>query len=188
MGVDNACSLRMWGLREGVYRRAGITFMFPTHVGIARTTGQERPTPRHVPYACGDCANAHALWTNAGLCSLRMWGLRAAGRSDVGTRKMFPTHVGIARHRGNCVDAYLDVPYACGDCAISRKNIRHPTQCSLRMWGLRVVAPRGARYFGMFPTHVGIARPDAFSPLRGTDVPYACGDCATCWRTEPAAK
>ena len=71
--------------------------MFPTHVGIARPYCLRWRTPSDVPYACGDCASGTASMTGASLCSLRMWGLRGIRVLGVHQRRMFPTHVGIAR-------------------------------------------------------------------------------------------
>ena len=153
--------------------------MFPTHVGIARGSPRSPRQPRHVPYACGDCA-ARGLglrcWTS---CSLRMWGLRdRADELDV-CQAMFPTHVGIARNKNHQHPAESYVPYACGDCADAGDQDRLRQECSLRMWGLRVVLPKKPPADAMFPTHVGIARVSAAAPSRPGDVPYACGDCAS---------
>ena len=71
------CSLRMWGLREGYQHVADAPQMFPTHVGIARTSGRRMDMDTHVPYACGDCAALRAVRAYSSQCSLRMWGLRA---------------------------------------------------------------------------------------------------------------
>ena len=91
------CSLRMWGLRD--------------------LPPAPPAPPAHVPYACGDCAE---LPNPLGLklqCSLRMWGLRAERRRWNRARRMFPTHVGIARVEETGLRLTPDVPYACGDCA-----------------------------------------------------------------------
>ena len=46
------------------------------------------------------------------------------------------------------------------------------------MWGLREDPVHARRRPCMFPTHVGIARPDRRQRVRREHVPYACGDCA----------
>ena len=176
--------------------------MFPTHVGIARTGSARRRGAGNVPYACGDCARSCRPLRSMGLCSLRMWGLRGAGRNGFAEAVMFPTHVGIARaghgggYRhgdvpyacGDCASAStLDcppphVPYACGDCAPRRAAACRLRECSLRMWGLRGVHAHAPAARRMFPTHVGIARITTGPCPRPSYVPYACGDCAPTWR------
>ena len=132
----------------------------------------------HVPYACGDCANTSSTSIRPILCSLRMWGLRGQIRCGPRHPAMFPTHVGIARMGSSRAFAWLYVPYACGDCALIDGPGAGLSVCSLRMWGLRVLIPAGARLVIMFPTHVGIARRRAGPPRSDAYVPYACGDCA----------
>ena len=172
------CSLRMWGLRVGQVGPVQLIFMFPTHVGIARTEARTCDASSDVPYACGDCASAFAKRQIVDACSLRMWGLRESQQSIAPEQEMFPTHVGIARR---CVMEWKDkrnVPYACGDCADAVKGAFTIGGCSLRMWGLREEVKRQRCRRCMFPTHVGIAR-NLHSPRQDRgNVPYACGDCA----------
>ncbi len=133
---------------------------------------------RNVPYACGDCATASNFGRRPCSCSLRMWGLRAAGDAVPDEYGMFPTHVGIARDRPLARTEGGDVPYACGDCAPMFQGHLGMRPCSLRMWGLRDFGNRPAAYRRMFPTHVGIARDALGRTCSLSDVPYACGDCA----------
>ena len=91
---------------------------------------------------------------------------------------MFPTHVGIARPPATNASSWCDVPYACGDCATPHPVNIIGAECSLRMWGLRGRLRRGERQRYMFPTHVGIARDTRKTYNVGSNVPYACGDCA----------
>ena len=173
-----ACSLRMWGLRGSLDDRMRAIQMFPTHVGIAREIPEPRAQRDHVPYACGDCAQILTALTAPTPCSLRMWGLRDALRTQAAWKCMFPTHVGIARVPASLRDATGDVPYACGDCATITGPRAAPRRCSLRMWGLRASVGGLTLVAGMFPTHVGIARTGSLRGVRRTYVPYACGDCA----------
>ena len=172
------CSLRMWGLRDGMPTMPTRNGMFPTHVGIARIRNAARIAKHNVPYACGDCAEpASGIEGGAG-CSLRMWGLRGASGSSWACPRMFPTHVGIARIVNASDETPRDVPYACGDCAPLLAPHQYVFGCSLRMWGLRVGQAQGVPHPGMFPTHVGIARRVLCPTADGRHVPYACGDCA----------
>ena len=91
--------------------------MFPTHVGIARPKRRVSAPAGHVPYACGDCAEAKSVPVGNLICSLRMWGLRGRGRPRAPGTGMFPTHVGIARTQRFFPLSLPYVPYACGDCA-----------------------------------------------------------------------
>ena len=152
------CSLRMWGLRVDCPRTHAVTVMFPTHVGIARDCRRTAYRARHVPYACGDCAEALTL--------------------DARALFMFPTHVGIARISAARAHPAMHVPYACGDCASLKSDCWRSPACSLRMWGLRDGVSNCGLGRAMFPTHVGIARPDIRRDPPARDVPYACGDCA----------
>ena len=151
----------MWGLRALRRNVPNSDMMFPTHVGIARLEDPARQPAGRGQY------------------SLRMWGLRAI-RSGTGPEpRMFPTHVGIARGcRRRCVWT-PDVPYACGDCAEHPACTAARTACSLRMWGLRGIAITRMNSTLMFPTHVGIARPERTYSSDVRHVPYACGDCAS---------
>ena len=92
---------------------------------------------------------------------------------------MFPTHVGIARRTRTCGCWIRHVPYACGDCAGVGCPCGCPCECSLRMWGLRARGRHVLRTVAMFPTHVGIARLFTARATACTNVPYACGDCAS---------
>ncbi len=152
--------------------------MFPTHVGIARARRTATPAPTYVPYACGDCATV-GLWACLRMaCSLRMWGLRAGACPGRNAVRMFPTHVGIARQPCAYRMSRHYVPYACGDCAATGRRRRPACRCSLRMWGLRDRRAVGMPTYGMFPTHVGIARSRRPPRRSRPHVPYACGDCA----------
>ena len=158
--------------------------MFPTHVGIARNAGRPCIAGLHVPYACGDCADATSHEVEGFPCSLRMWGLRVITQDATSHEVMFPTHVGIARVPG-IVRLRVDyVPYACGDCACVPLRVTSSATCSLRMWGLRDVVAGSMPSCRMFPTHVGIARQCRTVPPACAHVPYACGDCAFAGRIE----
>ena len=172
------CSLRMWGLRGVSHALPQVIPMFPTHVGIARCSSTAAQCPRHVPYACGDCAGVRAVCVLAGKCSLRMWGLRDFAIGRIESRDMFPTHVGIARESVGAHLAVAHVPYACGDCADFGSEERNHERCSLRMWGLRDAGRPRCGAACMFPTHVGIAREPPHRAPGHRYVPYACGDCA----------
>ena len=180
---DVSCSLRMWGLRVRVHVQGVRRVMFPTHVGIARRPVPSRRLPRDVPYACGDCATCVRAPLFDAECSLRMWGLREWTLDVDGAFVMFPTHVGIARRRERPSAMRRNVPYACGDCAAMSSVGRRVKGCSLRMWGLRGHYETVAEHAAMFPTHVGIARQEAYPPRQPRDVPYACGDCACARRS-----
>ena len=91
---------------------------------------------------------------------------------------MFPTHVGIARRTPGLRAMPVDVPYACGDCAVDWPRMEAALRCSLRMWGLRVLWANFSLRREMFPTHVGIARNRRHAAGLARYVPYACGDCA----------
>ena len=146
--------------------------------GLRGTDAHDAEIARHVPYACGDCADTPVPPDTACRCSLRMWGLRDVGLPLFRYAGMFPTHVGIARPRKTAGCGSPHVPYACGDCANQHAELGAGDACSLRMWGLRGRGGAHAGAFQMFPTHVGIARIPRFLRLHGANVPYACGDCA----------
>ena len=169
----------MWGLRVVPLRRALAGGMFPTHVGIARMAWNSPSPCWNVPYACGDCAGLGRLPVAGSACSLRMWGLRDVERAQGHEAGMFPTHVGIARLGDRRIGQQPNVPYACGDCALTNRPSPRNFLCSLRMWGLRGRQTGGRRVPHMFPTHVGIARRHRRRPFVRSDVPYACGDCAS---------
>ena len=107
-----------------------------------------------------------------------MWGLRGPQLEQGVDRRMFPTHVGIARIASMLPMRKGYVPYACGDCASVQKARWTGRQCSLRMWGLRVFGIVAELTDEMFPTHVGIARRIRRRIPNARYVPYACGDCA----------
>ena len=152
--------------------------MFPTHVGIARQTSTACGLAPHVPYACGDCACSASRRQTVNPCSLRMWGLRGRVRRQPPDVRMFPTHVGIARIEQFARMTTRNVPYACGDCALTSHRASRVSKCSLRMWGLRDRVRAGQQFRNMFPTHVGIARASSAARSASRNVPYACGDCA----------
>ncbi len=168
----------MWGLRGLPIRRLLRLRMFPTHVGIARERCGALCQCGDVPYACGDCACGATRSERSLGCSLRMWGLRDREIVRPSRGRMFPTHVGIARTDATGASGRADVPYACGDCAGPYVSTIGYEECSLRMWGLRVIAHVGIFHGEMFPTHVGIARNQLENKTNHRNVPYACGDCA----------
>ena len=168
----------MWGLRGHARGFQPSSPMFPTHVGIALARSRQDHGILHVPYACGDCADARGARAVHARCSLRMWGLRILRQLRRAASVMFPTHVGIARSCHQQGIATGDVPYACGDCATLPPAGHRHQGCSLRMWGLRGTRFRHGGAWSMFPTHVGIARPKRRACWTSSNVPYACGDCA----------
>ncbi len=109
-------------------------------------------------------------------CSPRAWGWSGTARRRPGEPEVFPTRVGMVRHKDENWSLPDGVPHARGD----GPSITLPTssrqRCSPRAWGWSAVPNRRGVLEGVFPTRVGMVRtPLGRAPFPGR-VPHARGD------------
>ena len=170
------CSPREWGWTESPDQLGSSSPVFPTRVGMDRTVGQRRGADSRVPHASGDGPAENMGEVYASVCSPREWGWTAHHLGGVLGRVVFPTRVGMDRHRLPQHAGSSRVPHASGDGPPYALGLPQTAACSPREWGWTGVARRVCALHPVFPTRVGMDRVLAFSMATRICVPHASGD------------
>ena len=89
--------------------------IFPTRVGMDRRDIDSQRNYRYFPHACGDgpCKGWNYRYCN--LFSPRVWGWTAVLDVDLVANDIFPTRVGMDRHKMIIKTEERNFPHACGD-------------------------------------------------------------------------
>ena len=151
-------SPRLWGCSGvGDAFRDGVA-VFPTPVGMFRTSGRARPSSTCFPHACGDVPPM-VPWTSSRLLfSPRLWGCSGRWRRRHRHQRVFPTPVGMFRDTAQSTLRLFGFPHACGDVPESLARHILKAMFSPRLWGCSVIRPFLDDGGGVFPTPVGMFR------------------------------
>ena len=132
--------------------------------------------PMSFPHACGDGPARGRYCGAADMFSPRMWGWSVVLFCAHSFQVVFPTHVGMVRKTCSVRLARLSFPHACGDGPWMANTLSTSPVFSPRMWGWSADGAGIAQNFRVFPTHVGMVRPDPLQHHPHRCFPHACGD------------
>ncbi len=176
-----------------VYRYSEI---FPTRVGMDRSVKQVRPPIPSIPHTRGD----GPFFVLSGMLhppySPHAWGWTAVRDKDwagptvfptgVGMDRgrlreyesgdVFPTRVGMDRRPARCLIQTTSIPHTRGDGPDATLVCTPPSSYSPHAWGWTAKKNGIMQYIGVFPTRVGMDRPDQTVDWRRHRIPHTRGD------------
>ncbi len=170
------CSPRAWGWSDGSAQACHEPQVFPTGVGMVRRTSAPGASLGGVPHGRGDGPAAPTVRCGSWTCSPRAWGWSAEVVHQLELLAVFPTGVGMVRPASRRPAAPPRVPHGRGDGPLYHDNYDGSTTCSPRAWGWSVRNPQTGRQQRVFPTGVGMVRPDVARPAPPRGVPHGRGD------------
>ena len=169
-------SPRAWGWSDSPFVQGKTIALFPTGVGMVRRSGPARRGECPLPHGRGDGPTTY-WWKCQGRCSSpRAWGWSVDACQAGAGCLLFPTGVGMVRHRCLLSRSLSPLPHGRGDgpCTTAA-NFQNSTS-SPRAWGWSA-GQQGGRYpRHLFPTGVGMVRPlTVLRPLQRA-LPHGRGD------------
>ena len=169
-------SPRTWGCSAAGAHRCGRRDVFPTHVGMFRSSGDVSYIPICFPHARGDVPCYAGCTTDAVVFSPRTWGCSGIGRLNAEATIVFPTHVGMFRHNPWRRSGGGGFPHARGDVPLLAIIGSSQFRFSPRTWGCSAPGGNAQPSDGVFPTHVGMFHAYAPTATRNQCFPHARGD------------
>ena len=151
-------SPRLWGCSVRPPRNRQTRQLFPTPVGMFRTTTSSSFPRAPFPHACGDVPLYNAGVAVADHFSPRLWGCSGRIRSACQLYILFPTPVGMFRSPPARSLPIPSFPHACGDVPSSLSLIVLTSVFSPRLWGCSEPNRGGDIRRVLFPTPVGMFR------------------------------
>ena len=170
------CSPREWGWTDEETRSERREVVFPTRVGMDRSSAPIFRASYSVPHASGDGPVGGYLVRFSGSCSPREWGWTGHDRRSKQNDLVFPTRVGMDRMATQIICDACGVPHASGDGPVKRLGLETQVRCSPREWGWTANGTGTAAVGDVFPTRVGMDRRGRLGALRPRCVPHASGD------------
>ena len=169
----------MWGCSAGGVGHWRHLAVFPTYVGMFRSSVRRMGLPVCFPHVCGDVPGAILAEARAEGFSPRMWGCSLAHLLLVGIGLVFPTYVGMFRSFRVFNLRSVSFPHVCGD--VPRCGTLSPVVCpfSPRMGGCSVLSLVLICLLWVFPTYVGMFRNVVKHFLSWLRFPHVCGDVPT---------
>ena len=171
-----AFSPRPWGCSFHPTFRSHPISVFPTPVGMFRSSLNRSATASCFPHARGDVPDAERAWHLREEFSPRPWGCSLEDLGFLKSEFVFPTPVGMFRARRSRRGAGTSFPHARGDVPRSRNRPGRRAAFSPRPWGCSVRRVALRRCADVFPTPVGMFRPIQSTPFAGKRFPHARGD------------
>ena len=150
-------SPRTWGCSVRPDGAAGAAGVFPTHVGMFRSSLPRFDFRARFPHARGDVPPTLAEVVKARAFSPRTWGCSVLILPDESGPEVFPTHVGMFRAVTYSPSESLSFPHARGDVPPSGRRLWTATVFP-RTWGCSAETACLAGAGDVFPTHVGMFR------------------------------
>ena len=169
-------SPRLWGCSGHYLAWLVAWVLFPTPVGMFRTSSRSATSRAPFPHACGDVPVLDRVGRGDGRFSPRLWGCSGRLSSRHGRRALFPTPVGMFRCRGIAPSTPAAFPHACGDVPLPARSSAHHTRFSPRLWGCSVSQAQSRFRVELFPTPVGMFRANGSTRSGSATFPHACGD------------
>ena len=169
--------------------------LFPTHVGVFRTSTPPATWRSTLPHARGGVSYVKKTWSKRTLSSPRTWGCFHRDAPALRDGQLFPTHVGVflkkwtvrpsqyalPHARGGVsglpgtLSAYRALPHARGGVSITNHRAYPPRLSSPRTWGCFFYIVENVPGLKLFPTHVGVFLVAAIRMLRERPLPHARG-------------
>ncbi len=147
-----------WGWPDQSRFRAVRQPVFPTRVGMARSTARPRNHAPRFPHTRGDGPGGDGLANFAGKFSPHAWGWPGTGIQHGRRKVVFPTRVGMARSPRCSCDAPVSFPHTRGDGPVRARVHNYQTGFSPHAWGWPGKSVISTVPSKVFPTRVGMAR------------------------------
>ncbi len=149
-------SPRPWGWSAAGEARGAGGEVFPTPVGVVRTTSRPRSPRPCLPHARGGGPGSAGGPLPPRASSPRPWGWSATRRSPAPTRPVFPTPVGVVRDPVGSIPAVDRLPHARGGGPPVVGGTVAYTESSPRPWGWSGCDGTKRKRRDVFPTPVGV--------------------------------
>ena len=175
-GISRLISPPTWGWPAEYPNSATMERDFPTHVGMARGCAAGDEQGVRFPHPRGDGPRPRGPPACNGPISPPTWGWPGLRDGEMLAMCDFPTHVGMARHRGRLRQSLSRFPHPRGDGPARDLTAGNVILISPPTWGWPATRPPHPEFPHDFPTHVGMARPTSAHCWRGRRFPHPRGD------------
>ena len=151
-------SPRPWGWSGDSLAYVRSFAVFPTPVGMVRVPSVPSPRSVRFPHARGDGPATGSRPASRPAFSPRPWGWSGPGAQVDRVQVVFPTPVGMVRHRVQAQRHAQGFPHARGDGPSALAKAGTPPWFSPRPWGWSAVGVGSPTHPQVFPTPVGMVR------------------------------
>ena len=128
-------SPREWGCSALDVRAVADCAIFPTRVGMFRSSGSPWRPPGDLPHASGDVPSERYLVMRSRISSPREWGCSGRGCTARDRGPIFPTRVGMFRQPVSTLPSAVYLPHASGDVPGMYLWLLPAASSSPREWG-----------------------------------------------------
>ena len=149
---------------------------FPTHVGMARSYGEQPEYVNRFPHPRGDGPMELSLRNTMAEISPPTWGWPVVSPREYNFTTDFPTHVGMARTGERNGGFQERFPHPRGDGPKFSAHWKGVGMISPPTWGWPGMVRRVIAAEGDFPTHVGMARSGLVMGFPSMRFPHPRGD------------
>ncbi len=149
-------SPRTWGWTPTSTGAGRPARLFPTHVGVDRTSSEQPDNVFPLPHARGGGPNIPVGTVPAEASSPRTWGWTEYTEGALEGLRLFPTHVGVDPVADGNPNSERALPHARGGGPVLRAARAAWALSSPRTWGWTEELPELVYQFQLFPTHVGV--------------------------------
>ena len=169
-------SPRAWGWSAYIGFGAVAVFLFPTGVGMVRSTGFRREPKGALPHGRGDGPVEYRYIFELGASSPRAWGWSEFTYALTYILILFPTGVGMVRTYTTNKEMAFTLPHGRGDGPRHKIIVLALGHSSPRAWGWSADPVELIDDMQLFPTGVGMVR-DLARVLRAEwTLPHGRGD------------
>ncbi len=169
-------SPRVWGWSGLAQNGLSIVQVFPTGVGMVRSSLRRAWASIRFPHGCGDGPIVAVMEETEYQFSPRVWGW-SGGRVLVQPRPhVFPTGVGMVRLPAPPLPPCGGFPHGCGDGPNPLPATGSSVGFSPRVWGWSCSAAMYSGVPAVFPTGVGMVREKRHVARGSNGFPHGCGD------------
>jgi len=169
-------SPRAWGCSGWSRREPCAPAVFPTRVGMFRSTPWPKPASTGFPHARGDVPLRGEPLQWRGQFSPRAWGCSGNVLTFGSYWDVFPTRVGMFRTPAGTCQQTPCFPHARGDVPAESCCETSCFSFSPRAWGCSITAPQRSAHLIVFPTRVGMFRTPNLARSPCVSFPHARGD------------
>ncbi len=171
-----AFSPHAWGWSAESFNQGDLRVIFPTRVGMVRRRARTRGRTDDFPHTRGDGPIKRAAVHPGLLFSPHAWGWSVIMPFSRHRKDIFPTRVGMVRIAVRPEDRIFHFPHTRGD-GPSRPPVRAGgRKFSPHAWGWSVSARRRGGWDMIFPTRVGMVRPEPQKKRTPSHFPHTRGD------------
>ena len=168
-------SPRSWGCFCYLAARVLQCLVFPTLVGVFPMAVAPRCWRRRLPHARGGVSSGACSVKTVRRSSPRSWGCFTAARWPAGTKRVFPTLVGVFLSISRPGSMVAGLPHARGGVSAGLEKLEKAGKSSPRSWGCFLALDAQLHGLVVFPTLVGVFPGMASRPGRMFRLPHARG-------------